>query len=334
MEGEGLGSGVADEAHGEGEFGGMEGAEAAGEHGGIPGEVVHEDVGLGLGEFAFGLTDGFAADVAIGGEAEPAVGGGVVGVFAAVGGEEGIDLVGSEFGFENTVAEGGGGEAVEGVIFERAEGGFVLAAADEERDAGGGGGRLGVPGLLGDGAAVDYGGKLAVVGGLPEVERREVAELGGLVGGEAEFREQGASGEGRVFAGGDFKERAAFEDGFVEQASGGGHGEEGADFGGAAGFAEDGDVGGVAAEVGNVGADPLEGGDEVELTDVAGGELGVKVAEEEVAEDVDAVVDADEDDVLFEGEAVGEEGEMGGAGDEAAAVDIDHDGAFAAGGRG
>ena len=61
MEGEGLGSGVADEAHGEGEFGGMEGAEAAGEMFGDAGDRVDLGEIKNLGENFVG-TDGFTGD--------------------------------------------------------------------------------------------------------------------------------------------------------------------------------------------------------------------------------------------------------------------------------
>ncbi len=55
----------------------------------------------------------------------------------------------------------------------------------------------------------------------------------------------------------------------VEETMRGGHGHEGGALGPAAALAEDEDAAGIAAELGDVVADPLEGEDEIELADVA-----------------------------------------------------------------
>ena len=60
----------------------------------------------------------------------------------------------------------------------------------------------------------------------------------------------------------------ALQDRSPEQASGAGHGEQGADAHRSGGLTEDGDVVGVAAEGGDVVPHPLEGGDLVEQTEV------------------------------------------------------------------
>src|SRR3546814_16416235 len=85
-------------------------------------------------------------------------------------------------------------------------------------------------------------------------------------------------------------------------------------------LAEQGDVAGIAAEAGGVLAHPVEGGDQVENPRVAGmGEaLAADVGEVQVAEDVEAVVDRDDDHVLARGEVGAVEarpvGRAGGAG--------------------
>lgn len=98
---------------------------------------------------------------------------------------------------------------------------------------------------------------------------------------------------------------------------------------GAGGLAEEGDVGGVAAELFDVGADPGESGGLVEQAVVSGGVVGALGGEGgvgEEAEDAETVVHGDDDDV-----AVSEElavlTALGGASvAKAAAVDPEHDG--------
>ena len=136
-------------------------------------------------------------------------------------------------------------------------------------------------------------------------------------------------GEGGIAEAAGVEGGAAFADGFGEEAFGEGRGHQRADGEGAGGFAEDGDVGGVATEGGDVAVDPGDGGGLVQEAVVAGGVVGRFGGEfgmGEEAEDAEAVVHGDDDDV-----AVGEElavlaGLGGAAGGEAAAVDPDHDG--------
>jgi hypothetical protein len=101
-------------------------------------------------------------------------------------------------------------------------------------------------------------------------------------------------------------------------------------------LAEDEDAGWVSAEGGDVVADPLEGEDEIELTDVAGvaeeiteggrGEFG----EIEVAEEVETVVEGDDDGVAAAGETEAVvDGAVGGAGGVGTAVYVDEDGTLA-----
>src|SRR5579883_3283381 len=91
---------------------------------------------------------------------------------------------------------------------------------------------------------------------------------------------------------------AAFDDGFMEQALCGRHGEQGTNFTASAGLAENRDVGGVASETGNVIADPYERCGDVEQADVAGvHEFRTRGAEIKVPEDIQAVIDADHGDI-------------------------------------
>ncbi len=86
---------------------------------------------------------------------------------------------------------------------------------------------------------------------------------------------------------------------------------------------------GVATEGGDVALDPREGGGLVEEAVVAGGvvgRLGGELGMGEEAEDAEAVVHGDDDDVAM-GEELAVLAVLGGAAaDEAAAVDPDHDG--------
>ena len=119
----------------------------------------------------------------------------------------------------------------------------------------------------------------------------------------------------------------------MKEAGRGGHAHECGDFGAAAGLAVDHHIVGIAAEIGDIVADPFEGGDEVGHADVDG--IGISGAgdfgEVEEAEDIEAVVDGDLDDIMLAGHLGAFMGGefIGGAEGEAAAVEIDHDGAFA-----
>ena len=104
--------------------------------------------------------------------------------------------------------------------------------------------------------------------------------------------------------------------------------------GAAAGLTEDHDARRVAAELGDVIADPCESKHQVELPGVAGvfePLSGEGFAEIHVAEGVETVVDANHDDIAAAGEAGAVvELRVGGAVRERAAVDVEHHGAFLA----
>src|SRR6202041_3095966 len=65
--------------------------------------------------------------------------------------------------------------------------------------------------------------------------------------------------------------RAAFDHGSIEKSFGRGHGEKRGDFLATAGFSENENSTGIAAEIGNVVAHPNERGDNIEHADIAGG---------------------------------------------------------------
>jgi hypothetical protein len=99
---------------------------------------------------------------------------------------------------------------------------------------------------------------------------------------------------------------------------------------------EDENSGGVAAEGCDVVADPLECEYEVDLADVAGvaeeivGRGRAKLGEVEVAEEVEAVVESDDDYVSAAGQTDAiVDGTIGGAGGVGSAVDVDEDWALA-----
>ena len=95
---------------------------------------------------------------------------------------------------------------------------------------------------------------------------------------------------------------------------------------------EDRDVAGIAAELGDVIAHPLEGQDQIELADIAGiDEIGrAELGEVEVSKRVQAMIDGDDDDVALAGEtlAVGFDF-VAGAARIGAAVEPHHDRALA-----
>jgi hypothetical protein len=130
----------------------------------------------------------------------------------------------------------------------------------------------------------------------------EAAQLGELEGPEPEFLEHRAGGCGRVLARGGLDDRSALHDRLVKQAARRRHRHQDADFGAAAGLAEDRDVGGIAAEARDIVADPFESEDDIEHAGVArAGELfaAAEVVEMEKAEDVQAMIDGDNDNVAF-----------------------------------
>jgi hypothetical protein len=116
----------------------------------------------------------------------------------------------------------------------------------------------------------------------------------------------------------------------VEQALGRWHRHQRADLPPAAGLAEDRDVLWVAAEAGDVVADPLQHGHQVEQADVGRAPvfLDPQPREVQVAEGVEAVVVGDDDRVVATGQVLAVVGEevVARAPEEPAAVHPDHDG--------
>jgi hypothetical protein len=115
---------------------------------------------------------------------------------------------------------------------------------------------------------------------------------------EAEFLDEfvGAFCRRRGF--GEADAGAGLGDGAMEKALGAIGGHERAGFEAAAGFAEDEDLAGIAAEGRDVVAHPFERGDHVEHAgDAAIRELFAVGGKVEVAEEVEAVVDGDDDNV-------------------------------------
>ena len=114
--------------------------------------------------------------------------------------------------------------------------------------------------------------------GLQQLVGREVAQVEELAGAEDALGPGDAEGLGllpeRQGIAGAVEARAALADGFGEEAIGDGRGHQGADRLRAGGFAEDGDVGRVAPEGGDVAADPGDGEGLVHQAIVAGGLVG------------------------------------------------------------
>ena len=117
----------------------------------------------------------------------------------------------------------------------------------------------------------------------------------------------------------------------VEQALRGRHCHERGDLSAAAALPEDGDIGRITAETGDIVTDPFEGLDDVQHSEIAGmlifpSESG-KVEE---TERVEAMVEGDDDDTVVTGKVgsvIGDEF-LAGAGGETAAVEPDHHGAL------
>ena len=131
--------------------------------------------------------------------------------------------------------------------------------------------------------------------------------------------------------------RTAFQDGAAEQAGRKRRGDQHAGVDGAGGFAEEGDVGRVAAELRDIAAHPLQGRELIEEAVVAGavvrrlaGELGMR----EESHHSETVVDSDQDDAVRSqrGSVVG--GLRAAAGGVAAAVEPHHHGKTSFGGPG
>ena len=85
--------------------------------------------------------------------------------------------------------------------------------------------------------------------------------------------------------------------GAMEEAFGCRHGHQGANFAASAGLAEDQNVAGIAAEIGNVVADPLQSENDIEHADIAGRceSSAAEFGEMEKAKRVEAMVEGDDD---------------------------------------
>ena len=174
--------------------------------------------------------------------------------------------------------------------------------------------------------------RLEVAGHLGERREQPVGrnrlQVPRLVRAQPDLREQQLGLAGRIARIADAQHRAALDDRAVEEPLGVGHREQGRDLPSAAGLAEHGHPGRVAAERLDVVAHPLEGGDDVEHAraagrrEVAAGQLG----EVRRPEDVEAVVEGDDDHVapVAQVDAVVGAGRPR-AGAEAAAVQPHHD---------
>jgi hypothetical protein len=99
---------------------------------------------------------------------------------------------------------------------------------------------------------------------------------------------------------------AALHDRLVKQAFCLRHGEQGADLSAAARLTEDRDIAGIAADARRVVAHPLQRQHQVEHADVAGlrEALAANCRQIEMAEDVEAMVDRDDHDVVAPCEVV------------------------------
>jgi len=163
---------------------------------------------------------------------------------------------------------------------------------------------------------------------------RHVLQFVELIRFDPELGQHGFGGFIRGLNGYTAQRRPAFNHRAVEQPLRGGHGQQRAYFGTAAGLAEDGDIVRIAAEPGNVIAHPFERLDDVQHPDIAG--VGVLRAADsrqvQIAEDVEPVIDRHDHDVV----ACGQIGAVinrkaARAGGKAAAMQPEHHRAFVSG---
>lgn len=222
---------------------------------------------------------------------------------------------------------GGGGVGREG-------GGVLAHDAHEQLVGSGGGGGGGWQVARGDVGAVldDVGGAGAETQDGGEWQVAQAVDARGRVGAVGGGQDGVAGdlhllGDGVVLGVGGAVEQAAevaLRDGGCELGLRRGGRHHGPDRGGAGALAEDGDAVGIAAKVGDVGSDPVQGGDLVCEAVVA---VGDAVVESQEPERREAVVDGDDDDVSSRREAAPVEGVVAArpAG-EGASVDPEHDG--------
>ncbi len=264
---------------------------------------------------------------------------------------EGAGEIGEDLELVAYAGLGAGGRGFLGGGFaDYAEGGELAGVEagheiDGEEFAGG----VGVGGGAREDPAIDLGGVgvVAFVVGGDEV----VFHVGELRGGKgAEGFELGggwmlsegcfAEGVGerlhvRDGAGGAEAEgRAALGDDAAEEAAGEGRGHEDGGVDAAGGFAEEGDVGGIATEGCDVLLHPAESGDLVEEAVVAGavvGRLGGELGVGEEAHDAEAIVDGDEDYAMGGEDGAVVCGLRAAADAVASSMQPDHDGEMRAG---
>ena len=128
---------------------------------------------------------------------------------------------------------------------------------------------------------------------------RQRLQSGDVLG--AQGFQRGGGDRRRAFRGAVADGGATLDDGAVKQALRHRHGEQGADLGAAAGFAENGDAGRIAAEGRDIGLHPLQGGHQIQQPGIAGlGEIrpanGGQVQE---AENIQSMVDVDHHDIAL-----------------------------------
>ena len=170
------------------------------------------------------------------------------------------------------------------------------------------------------------------LGRRDEAVERHVLESVQTALADARFLQHGVGEPRREVGSQQASHGAALDDRLVKQAPCPRHGHQGGHLPAAAGLAEDRHVRGIAAEARDVVPHPLERGDDVEQTHVSRCRvlLAADGREVEEADRADAVVEADDDDIVAcEVLSVVDVHLVAGAGGEAAAVQPDHDGALA-----
>ena len=144
--------------------------------------------------------------------------------------------------------------------------------------------------------------------------------------GESGAGDEFVAPEGGLGGGVDGGDGGGLGDGPVEEATCRGNAHEGDDAGAAGGFTHEGDIGGVAAESGDVVFDPVEGEELVEDGGV-GDAVVAEAGEVKVAEGAEPEVQGDIDHVHGLDEVVAAEDLLvAGSVDEGAAVEVDDDG--------
>ncbi len=146
-------------------------------------------------------------------------------------------------------------------------------------------------------------------------------------GAQTQFPEQVVSVALGVLLGGHPQHRRrTLHDGAVEQAARPRHREQRCDLRSAPRLSEQRDATGVAAEHRDVVVHPLQGGDDVEQAGITGVGVLVVIAEVQMAEDIEAVVEGNQDNTTPREVGPVESGAAGRSERETAAVQMHHDG--------